>query len=176
MDLFLCSRDSSGNSYHTMNSSLRLREEVAKSCCLFSCMAFCLEICFATICKKYRALLGGGIRIFCLYSRKKKEKKASQKMKSKCVCIYEHNFIISIFWGFSEQEAAHCPFTKHTYGDFMVGFVLKIMICLCVAVVYVSVYISFLTPVLFSKVSAVKFLHETIDTFSTRCSEGKKAP
>lgn len=114
---------------------------------------------------------------FCLYSRKKKKgKKASQKTKSKCVCMYEHNFIISILWGFSEQEAAHCPFTKHTYGDFMVGFVLKIMICLRVAVVYVSVYISFLTPVLFSKVSAVKFLHETIDTFSTRCSEGKKAP
>lgn len=58
----------------------------------------------------------------------------------------------------------------------MVGFVLKIVICLCVAVVYVSVYISFLSPVLFSKASAVKFLHETVDTFSTRCSKGKKAP
>lgn len=29
--------------------------------------------------------------------KKKKGKKASQKMKSKCVCMYEHNFIISIF-------------------------------------------------------------------------------
>lgn len=76
MDLFLCSRDSSGNSYHTTNSSLRLREEVAKSCCLFSRVVFCLEICFATIRKKYRALLGGEIGIFCLYSRKIKREKS----------------------------------------------------------------------------------------------------
>lgn len=34
---------------------------------------------------------------FAYTPEKKKEKKASQKMKSKCVCIYEHNFIISIF-------------------------------------------------------------------------------
>lgn len=59
---------------------------------------------------------------------------------------------------------------------FIVFFVLKIIICLWVPVVYVSVYISFLSPVLFSKVSSVKFLHETIDTFSARRGEGKKSP
>lgn len=47
----LCSTDSSGNSYHAINSRLRLKEEVAKSYCLFSCVAFCIEISFATICK-----------------------------------------------------------------------------------------------------------------------------
>lgn len=54
MDLFLCSTDSSGNSYHAINSRLRLKEEVAKSYCLFSRVAFCIEICFATICKNTR--------------------------------------------------------------------------------------------------------------------------
>lgn len=54
MALVLCSTDSSGNGEHAINSRLRLQEELAKSYCLFSGVAFCIEICLATVCKNTR--------------------------------------------------------------------------------------------------------------------------
>lgn len=122
-------------------------------------------------------LLGGEIRTFFQYSgeKKKKREKASQKIKYKYVCMYEHNLIITAYSGCFQRRKLVVAHSENTYGDFIVFFVLKIMICLQVPVVYVSVYISFLSPVLFSEVSSVKFLHETIDTFSARCGRGKKA-
>lgn len=74
MDLFLCSTDSSGKSYHAINSRLRLKEEVAKSYCLFRRVAFCIEICFATVCKNIPLSGEEKSGFFPLYTPEKKKK------------------------------------------------------------------------------------------------------